>query len=232
MKEALQMCVNAQKYEVPHTVSAGVAVNVIRQHSKDWDGPLAPVIQQTSQWMQQISNNNPDDLGLQWRVAEYFEMIGNLDRAEAKYRAMLDSPNFKNRTDRGMVLNNLAYAMALNGNSSESMDFILEAEELLPPSADLIDTKGYIYLVGGDTEKAISSFQQAINTGPKSGHKYFHLALAFHQNNNREKAEASWKEALANGLDRFRLPPALRSQYDKLAAEFGGVASGGITETR
>ena len=140
------------------------------------------------------------------------------------YQILLDSPEFKNPTDRGMVMNNLAFAMALNGKTSEPMQLVNEANKDLGDTSDLIDTRGFVYLVQGDTDKAISEFQIAISSGPKSGQKYFHLALAFHKKGDRKKAESNWKEALQIGLDRFKLPPALRDEFDMLQKEFGGTA--------
>lgn len=224
VEEALKMCFDADKNEVPDAVSAGVALAVLREHPEDWEGPLASAIKDVSNWLDELAAANPEDILLQWRVAEFYDMIGNLDRVEGKYKEILASPKFTNSMDRGMVLNNLAFAMALNGKTAEPMKLIAEAETLLGDRADLIDTKGYIYLVQGETDKAIDEFEKAIASGPKSGQKFFHLALAFHKKNDRSKAENSWKEALGNGLDRSKLPPALRTEFDKLQREFGGLA--------
>jgi len=223
VKEALEMCFAATDKEISPIVGAGVALAILREHPGDWEGSLAPSIQQTEKWLDANLAANPSDIMFQWRVAEFHDMIGNLDRVQAEYEKILNAPKFTNPTDRGMVMNNLAYAMALNGKGSEAMEWVEKAKQGLRDSADLTDTRGYVYYSIGETDKAISEFTKAIKLGMKSPQKLFHLALAFHKSGNSDSARGSWEEALSIGLTRYQLPPALRGKFDELLGAYGGT---------
>ncbi len=223
ISEALQMCYSAKAKKIPDVLSAGVALAILREHPAEWEGTLASAIRQTEKWLDTSTAANPDDTMLQWRVAEFHDMVGNLDRVQAEYEKILKAPKFNNPTDRSMVMNNLAYAMALNGKGNEAMQWVDKAKDELRDSADLIDTRGYVYYSIGETDKAISEFTRAIELGVKSPQKLFHLALAFHKKGNSDGARTNWEEALSIGLNRYRLPPTLRSQFDELLRAYGGT---------
>ena len=150
-------------------------------------------------------------------------MIGNLDRVQSEYEKILQAPKFNNPTDRSMIMNNLAYAMALNGKGNKAMEWVNKAKDELRDSADLIDTRGYVYYSMGETDKAISEFTRAIDKGVKSPQKLFHLAMAYHKKGNRDSARVNWEEALSIGLSRYGLPPSLRSKFDELLGAYGGT---------
>ena len=86
---------------------------------------------------------------------------------------------------------------------------------LVGPSPELLDTRGVIYLKLGKNDEAIKDFQACIEQTP-SAPRYFHLALAEHQANQREAALEAWQKA--KGLDVKQLHPLEHADYHKLQA--------------
>ena len=125
-----------------------------------------------------------------------------------------------------MLLNNLAYAMAMNGKaaSGEPKKFIEDAKKELGPTSDVIDTEGYILYAQGNIELAITKFDRAIKIGPVTAQKYMHQALAYAKKSTSSrtkkddlgKATKAWKNALTAGLSKEKLPPALHDEFDQL----------------
>lgn len=220
---ALQYCQQARKQGIPDTMSAGVALAILRQHPEKWDNVLADSVRSTGAWLEKIAAEVPDDTEMQWRLAEFQDMVGQLDAAEVTYKKLLASSNFDNPLNRGMVMNNLAYVMALNGKPEEPMKFVRDAELLLGPTPDLIDTRGYVYLVQGDYTNAVRDFERALETGTGSSQKLFHLALAHEQAGQSDDAQTRWNEALSAGLQKFQLPLPLREKFDVLQLKYGGT---------
>ena len=223
IKKALQYCMDAESVKVANTVSAGVALAILRAHPEKWEGDLASALTAIGQWLDKLASASPKDLGLRWRVAEFHDMVGNLDRVETEYQNILDTESFNNPLERGMLLNNLAYAMALNGKSDKPQQFIEESEKLLGPTSDVIDTRGFVHLVRGELVKSASDFRKAISSGPETAQKLFHLAMVLDKQNDATGAEAAWKRALNIGLTKFRLPQSLRDEFDGLQFKYGGT---------
>jgi|GEM_PF-3297760 len=218
IRQALQLCRDAAKAGVEDDARAHVAISILRKHQDKWSSELGQDVQQVGQWIKQMSDANPDDLKLRWRLAAFQDMVGRLDEVETEYKAILASPEFTNSMERGMLLNNLAYAMALNGKSGEPKKFIEEAKGHLGPTSDLIDTEGYILYTQGNTELAIKRFERAIKIGPVTAQKYMHLAMAYVKKGDAKKATQAWQNALKAGLSKGKLPPALHDEFDELAS--------------
>ena len=135
---------------------------------------------------------------------------------------LLSSPQFENPYERGMVLNNVAYVMALNGKRERPLELLVEAEQLLGPTADLIDTRGYVHYVRGDIDSAIQQLELAIESGPETSHKLFHLTLALDKKGDGAAREY-WARAIKLGLSRSKLPKSLQSEFDRLEVAYGGT---------
>jgi tetratricopeptide (TPR) repeat protein len=215
------MCRNANEAKIPVAIRAAVAIAIVREHPRLWDTRLAGAVHEVEQWLDQELTANPDDVALRARVAEFHDMMGNLDRVTRLYKDILDSDSLNSPRERGMILNNLAYAMALNQNTTdEPLQLIDEAIKLLGPTADVKDTRGYIHLVRGETDQAVADFQDALGGGAKTVHKLFHLALALDKQGD-EQARDIWVEAIELGLNKYKLPRGLAPAFENLQAKYG-----------
>ncbi len=101
---------------------------------------------------------------------------------------------------RTMSYNNLAWLMALkDGDGASSLEDINHAIDLVGPKPDFLDTRGVIYLGMKQTGDAINDLEKAAKADPSPA-KLFHLAQAYFQANNKEKAKQFVLEAKAKGL--------------------------------
>ena len=114
------------------------------------------------------------------------------------------TPTIVNRL-LAMAYNNMAWLTALKGGEGRgALADVNHAIDLIGPQADLLDTRGMIHLRLKQTNDAINDLQMAVKNAP-SASKLFHLAQAYFQANDKEKAREYLKQAQAKGLaDRNR----------------------------
>jgi cellulose synthase operon protein C len=165
-------------------------------------------------------------------LANIREQQGRYDDAKALYERVIKQapgidvapPNTK--TIVATSYNNRAWLMSFKeGEGKDALDDINQAIKIMGPVPDFLDTRGVIQLSLKQTKDAISDLETAVKNNP-SPSKFFHLAQAYFQANNKEKARQYLREAKARGLDRTRVGPgALHSleeeAYQKLVTELG-----------
>ena len=122
--------------------------------------------------------------------------------------------------------NNLAWLLALKDDQGkDALVDIDHAIKLVGPLPDYLDTRGVIYLSLKQTQDAINDLEIAVKADPSPA-KLFHLAQAYLQANNKEKAKQYWKDARDKKLDQIRfgpggLHPLEQSAYQKVLGELG-----------
>ena len=99
------------------------------------------------------------------------------------------------------------------------------AIKLVGPKPNYLDTRGVIYLGLKQTQDAIKDLEMAVEADPSPA-KLFHLAQAYLQANNKEKAKHCWKDAREKKLDQLGygpggLHPLEQSAYQKVLIELG-----------
>jgi tetratricopeptide (TPR) repeat protein len=145
------------------------------------------------------------------------ERQGNYPQAEALYESAI-----KDGDRDGTSRNNLAWLIILTDGKRKgkaALDYINEAIELSGPRADFFDTRGVVYLNTGDLRLAIDDLEKAVALDP-SGPKYFHLAQAYHEFKDKQKAEENLEKAKNKGLTPNSLHPLEQPAYDKLLKEY------------
>lgn len=223
IKKGLELCMTANKRGVADAYRTGVAIAILREHPEKWDNELASTMNTIGDWLTQLANEKKRDLAVQWRLGEFHDMTGNLDRAISEYEKLLANDEFVNPYERGMVLNNLAYVMALAKKRDRPVELVREAETLLGPTADLIDTEGFVRYVRGELDQAVERFEEAIRSGTETSHKLFHLALALDKKGQTDTAREKWQRAAELGLSRYQLPIALHEDFERMQTTYGNV---------
>ena len=156
-------------------------------------------------WFEAALKANPQRPSYRMSLGNLYERAGDDAKAEEQYRAIV------NGDDRdGIASNNLAWLMALreDGKWNDALELINHAIKVRGPIPDFLDTRGVVFISGGQNARAIDDLQQAIKVQPTAS-KYFHLARAYLKLNDTEKAKESMKLAktkgLPNGLHRLEL---------------------------
>ena len=110
----------------------------------------------------------------------------------------------------------LAWLLALRkGQGAEALERIQAALESGGSAADLLTTRGVVYLTLGQPEQAVKDLELAAADEPTPG-RYLHLARAHLAANNRVAAGNAWQKAKATGLTPANLDPLERPAYQEV----------------
>ncbi len=216
LKDAMDVCEQALDTAAPEAI-AQVSLTALRSQPKI---VAAPEWQRIESWFNAGLAKKPDSLLLKLQKAEFFDLQGRQHEVESMYRDLLKDTNLK-RDQKALVLNNLAFLLALKGETGESREFIQQAIDVLGPTSDLLDTQAMVWLSEGEPQKAIDLLKQALKDKP-SGTKLFHLAQAYMKGNDASGAAESMRRALRDfDLKLSDLGPLEQPTYKRLIADLG-----------
>ncbi len=203
-KDAVNYCESLMKNDRDREAVLRISLDIFTPNTAltpEIKGQLNRVIA----WFEAAHKANPQHAFYRMSLGNLYERVGDDAKAEEQYRAIV------NGDDRdGIASNNLAWLMALreDGKWNDALELINHAIKVRGPNPDFLDTRGVVFISGGQNARAIDDLKQAINVQPTAS-KYFHLARAYLKLNDTEKAKESLKLAktkgLPNGLHRLEL---------------------------
>jgi tetratricopeptide (TPR) repeat protein len=207
--EALDLCEAARKRCSPEDIAAA-CVAVLTASATNSDGRQA---RRVDGWFAGWLRDRPNSPRLTFCLATLRCVQGRYQEAESLYRGIVGRDEAT-----GLVLNNLAYLLALaGGRADEAAEFIDRAVALGGESPLLLDTRAVVALRRGKSRRAIDDLENAITSAP-TALRYFHLAQAYLAENDERSARAAWKEARTRGLKPDGIFPFERQDYERLAA--------------
>jgi tetratricopeptide (TPR) repeat protein len=120
------------------------------------------------------------------------ELQGRKDEAKSRYnKALQIDPR------AAVAANNLAWISAnTNGNLDLALQLAQTAKAQLPNRHEVDDTLGWIYYKKGLSSMAIESLSASAQKQPDNPSYNYHLALALHQNGNKDEAKKLLEKAL------------------------------------
>lgn len=125
-------------------------------------------------------------------LASLYEASQEYDKAIGRYRRLRVLV-----PDNPIVLNNLAYALAVRkGNVSEALPLAEKAYGLAKNSPNIADTLGWIYHLAGQNDKAIKHLEEAARLASGNAEIHFHYAVASEAAGNRTEASAALQRAV------------------------------------
>ena len=150
-------------------------------------------------WLEQAIKDHPKLVVLRMHLADLYDLRGDYAKAEELYRDML-----KEEPGNVVALNNLAWLLAMQtGQGAEALKCIEAAVSGIGRRADLLDTRGVVYLSLGQNEAALADFTDASTDTPTAS-RLFHLARAQLQARDRDAAIKTLHRAKAD----FGLQPS------------------------
>ena len=188
-----------------------VVVRIVRDHYPQI-GKDSSVEDSVRQLFETATAEQPENGTMLVLRSEFEELMGKSDDAERFLRQYSEKPG-TNPRDRAVVLNNLAYRLAIHGDADESAQLVEDAEKLLGPRPDLRDTKGMVFLAQKNFKDAIAEFQASIEAGGPGAIQYFHLALAYWQNGDKKEAIAAITDSRNMDIDKMQMTGFERQQY-------------------
>lgn len=178
-------------------------------------------------WIDKALVVNPDSLQLKMQKGEFLDIQQKYGQAAEAYRQVLKMPELTGLT-RAIVLNNLAYMVALSSEDasdlSEAMRHVEESISISGPRSDILDTRAVVRMAMGDYRDAVRDLELAVTDAP-SPSKYFHKARAHLLAGQRAEALDAWERATEMGLTRDKVAVAERGAYDDVKAQIDDMQS-------
>jgi hypothetical protein len=130
------------------------------------------------------------------------------------------------------MLNNLAYLTALaeagtTAGENDPLKLVQQAELILGPTADILDTRAMVYIARKQYDLAIADLELSVTDNPTAA-KYFHKAIAHSRNRQNKDAIDAWNEAVRLGLSREELDPLEQPIYDSLKTQIESLRGSGV----
>jgi tetratricopeptide (TPR) repeat protein len=121
-----------------------------------------------------------------------YSEAGRIKESRQAYEACL-----KINPNNALVLNNLAFLLA-DGSPSDidqALNYAQKARGLAPNTPEISDSYGWILLKKGLAEQALPVFKDLTSQHPESATYHYHLAMAYHQQQDAAKEVAELKDA-------------------------------------
>lgn len=216
LQDALDMC-EASMDSLPTENVLRASIQILR----DKQGiATADDFGRVGKWITSASAKKPKSMLFKLIYAELLDLQQNYPDLEEHYKALLQNPDVVGQ-QRAIVLNNLAFLLAVQNRAGESQKLIDEAIQIFGPTSDLLDTRALVEMSNKQAKQAIADLDLATVDHP-TGLKYFHLAQAHLLNKDSQAATEAMKKALDTyKLDRKELAPAEQPKFDALLAELG-----------
>ena len=118
-----------------------------------------------------------------------------------------------------VALNNLAWFLAMQEKSEESVALMAKLLEISGPVPEFVDTRGVVWLSLNKTSEALRDLAQAaqLRGSPKV---FFHLAQAHLQADDLDAARSWFQKARGAGATEEMMHPLARPDFHRLQAMF------------
>jgi tetratricopeptide (TPR) repeat protein len=136
----------------------------------------------------------PNDGAAPYLAAQLLLAQGKTEEAEKRLRDVV-------RTSPGNAgaRNDLAWILASRGTDLDTALSLAEQARRINPTADVIDTLGFVQLKRGEATTAVNLFEEALALRPKDSTIRYHLGLALAQSGDKARAVSTLREALDAG---------------------------------
>jgi tetratricopeptide (TPR) repeat protein len=198
-----------------------IAMSALRQPINP---PTEAQIKRVEQWYDKALREDPDSWSLQILLSDLRDFQRRYDETEKIYRGLLSRSDLP-PAQRAIVLNNLAFLLAMQGrNRDEAVKFIDQAVSLFGPQSDMLDTRGVVYLSKGDVQQALADFSDAVIVTEPKAIQFVHLAMAQAKAKDETAARKSLDKAKELKFNPDDLSPLEKSQYQALLKQLNIAA--------
>jgi tetratricopeptide (TPR) repeat protein len=188
--EAYKVC-EAMWTKCKPEVAGGASVAILRSMK-----PTDAQVKLLEDRLKKASEANKKSTVLLLHLADLYDLRGRYPEAEQLYKKVL---NERKEGSNIVALNNLAWLLAhREGGAPEALQHIQAAVNGIGRRADLLDTRGLVYLRLGKHDAALADFREANEDAPTPT-RQFHLAKAYYDSRNRAAAMDVLKKAIVQG---------------------------------
>jgi tetratricopeptide (TPR) repeat protein len=184
-------------------------------------------------WLDAALRENPDSIPLWTTQADMYDLQKKYEEAAGVYRKLVARNDLVD-TRRAVVLNNLAFLLALDTSAQNTADdplkMVEEAIDIMGPSSDILDTRAVVRNSKKDYKGAIRDLELAVTDGPTAS-KYYHKAVAHLGDGQNKAAVEAWEKAEELGLNRDSLNRMEFDQYEEMKKKIDQIRGKKITRT-
>jgi tetratricopeptide (TPR) repeat protein len=209
-----------------------VAVSVIRSRRSEIGDKFDANVEE---WFERALRASPGEVALLLAKAEFLEVQQKFDAAIAIYSDLLRSPDVTGLR-RAVLLNNLAYLIALSSPDARTPDvdalaLVEEAVSIFGPTADILDTRAVVLTARKRYQEALADLELSLMDNPTAA-KYFHQATAHLLAGQNGPAVASWEKAVELGLTPGELNQLEHPRYQEIKGKIEQLQAGSNAVTR
>ena len=211
MTEAIDICLEAAKSDdSPRPATILVSVLISGKPTEESFSLAEPLLAKAVE-------DHKGDAGLLSSLASLRVVQQRTGDAIQLYRRVL-----KLRPKDAVALNNLATLLSEEEDTGEeALQLIEQAIRIVGPQAALLDTKGTILIYDGKADQAVPLLEEAATAAKPDPRYYLHLAAAYHQLGETEKAREAFKKAQDGDLEGQILTKKDQEFLRTLEQEFG-----------
>jgi len=155
-----------------------------------------------------------DEYALRLKFAEWMEEAGDSTRAEQQYREIA-----KAKPKNVPAILGLARMDILAGRYAAAEEGLHRADRLAKNSADVAVTYGQLYVAQKDWDKAIESYNKAVQNDPRNDNYRYQLALTMVRANRIEASLPHFAATVGDAAGHYNIGLILRENGDLPGAE-------------
>ncbi len=154
--------------------------------------------------------------------ADVLQAVGDCSFMSAEYEQAADAYRrvIELRPDERMARNNLALALIELQKTSEAKEVLAVALKSKPDDPDLLDTQAAMDIIDKHADQAIPVLEKLVAENPESPVLRFHLAVAYDEMKDTNRARESLFAATALGVQQRVLSPRDKKILDDLKARY------------
>lgn len=187
---------------------------------------------QIQDWIDAGNRENPDSILMLMSQADLYDIQKNYDKSADIYAKLLKRPDLSGY-QRAVVLNNLAFLLALSKKSVtdvDPLDCVQKAAEIIGPNADILDTRAVVLTSRQQFAQAIRDLELSVTDSPTAS-KYFHKTVAHLGAGDGRNAVDAWKKAESLGLSKESLNRMEYELYNQTKAQIDKLRGGRVTQS-
>ena len=165
-------------------------------------------------WLDAALRENPDSISLLLVQADLYDLQKKYEESADVYRKLLTRNDLKDLR-RAVVLNNLAFLLAVDTSAKSGQDdplkLVEEAAEIMGPNSDILDTRAVVLISQKHYKPAIQDLELSVTDDPTAS-KYYHKAVAHLRAGENRRRRRSLAKGRGLGLEpRFDQPHGIRT---------------------
>jgi tetratricopeptide (TPR) repeat protein len=198
-----------------------LAVQMLQQRREEFGDQYDEEI---AQFVSEAIREDPESVHRKLFQAQLFEVLEQYPESIQAYEQILahdDTP----KKIRATTMNNISFLWALRGERlDEAAAYILEAEAILGPIADILDTKAVIAIAREQYDDAVRIMALSLTVKPTAA-KWFHMAHAKLMAGDSAGAIQAWDNAMELDLSMEKLSKLEEKSYQRTAKQIADMKS-------